>query len=533
MIRINNIKLNLDESIESLKFKISKKLKINSDLIQDLSIFKESIDARKKSDIQFVYSVDFSISDKSIENVLLKKYSKELSLSEFFNYTPPKKGDIKMQNPPIIVGFGPCGLFSALTLAKLGYNPIVLEQGKDVDQRSLDVDLFWNEGILNPNSNVQFGEGGAGSFSDGKLTTRIKDPLCHEILHELVECGAPKNILYMNKPHVGTDILKNVIKNIRKKIISLGAKVYFDTKVEDFIIENQKIQGVITNSGEIFKSNHVVLALGHSSRETFKQLHKKGVAINSKPFAIGVRIEHPQILINKAQYKEFYNHPRLSSAEYKLTHQTSKKRSVYTFCMCPGGEVIGSSSSKNELVVNGMSYHDRSNINANSALLVNVTTEDFQSSSPIAGILFQENIEKKAFDLGGKNYKVPVQRVEDFLSNKKSSFIGSIKPSHRFGYTLSNLNECLPDFICESLKEGIIAMGKKLKGFDHADAILTGVETRSSSPIRIPRDSLSLESINTIGLYPAGEGAGYAGGIVSAAVDGIKVSESIISNFFF
>ncbi|MBN4056539.1 MAG: hypothetical protein COA82_06985 [Alkaliphilus sp.] len=527
MIRISEVKLDIEDGIEKLLPIISKKLKINQSEIIEYKIFKESIDARKKGKIRFVYTVDVSLEN---EKAVLKK-NKDLVPTPDMKYMYPKPGDKLLENRPVIIGMGPTGLFAGLILAQMGYKPIILERGESVDDRAKSVDNLFATGMLCKESNIQFGEGGAGTFSDGKLTARSKDLRSRKVLEEFVAAGAPEEIMYSAKPHVGTDILKNVIKNVRKSIIELGGEVRFNTCVTDFIIENNKVKKIIVNKDEIIEADAVVLAIGHSARDTFEKIFERGVDVTSKSFAIGVRIEHPQELINKAQYKDYAGHKRLGSAEYRLTYKSKNGRSVYTFCMCPGGSVVAATSEFGGVVTNGMSEHARGKENANSALLVAVGSDDFEDNHPLAGMYFQRKWEQKAFELGGSDYSAPAQLVGDFLEGKTSNELGTVDPTYKPGIKLTSIDDCLPSYVIDSMKEAIIHWDKKLKGFAMKDAILTGVETRSSSPIRIVRDNDTLESTNVEGLYPAGEGAGYAGGIISAAIDGIKVVEKIILRY--
>lgn len=527
-IRINNIILSIEEDNSLIKKKVAKKLRIKEEDIHSLKIIKESIDARKKDDIKFNYCVDITCdNEKSIvkkinnNNVKLEDENKE----EKFIY-----GNKKLKSRPVVIGFGPAGIFASLTLAKHGYKPIVFERGEDVDKRTEIVEKFWDTGELNLNSNVQFGEGGAGAFSDGKLTTRIKDKRCTFVLEEFVENGAPEEITYVGKPHVGTDILKGVVKNIREKIKKLGGEVHFNSKLEKINVEDGKLKSIIINGKEI-PCECLILAIGHSSRDTYEMLYNNKVLMEQKPFAIGVRIEHPQDIINKSQYGKYANHPKLKAADYRLTYQSKKEnRGVYSFCMCPGGVVVGAASEEGRLVSNGMSYHARDLENANSALVVTVGPDDFKGEHPLAGMEFQRHYESLAFKLGGGNYKAPVQLIGDFLNDKKSTKLGSVIPTYKPGFEFRELKECLPKAVVDTLKEGILVFGKRIDGYDMYDGILTGIETRTSAPVRILRNE-KLQSVSVKGLYPTGEGAGFAGGIISAAVDGIKASERIMEEY--
>ena len=514
MIKITNIKIKADLSDDELFEKIYKKYKINKNDVTERRIIKKSIDARNKADIFYNYSVELECKNENkIKNVQIVK--KEGPFKIIVNRKSSKR--------PVIIGAGPAGLFSALTLAQNGIKPIIIEQGKTVDERKKDVEEFQKTGKLNTLSNVQFGEGGAGTFSDGKLTSGIHNPLCKIVLKEFYNFGAPEQILYINKPHIGTDNLINIIRNMRNEIIKLGGEFLFNEKVTDFEFENSKVTAVICSKR--IETDTVILAIGHSARSTFEKLYEKGVKMEKKNFSIGVRIEHKQSMINKSQYGEITK-LKLPPAEYKMAYH-GENRSCYTFCMCPGGTVIASSSEPETIVTNGMSVYARNGENANSAVLVNVTPNDFKGESPLEGMYFQKDLEQKAFKLGGSNYNAPIQRFEDFENNVKSTHIGEIKPTYKPGVTLSNLNEILPDFISKTLIEGIKYFDKSIKGFAHPDAILTGVETRSSSPVQITRNENKQSNIK--GLYPCGEGAGYAGGIMSAAVDGIKCAIAVLT----
>lgn len=520
MIRVNQVKLDIFENKNQIKNKLLKKLRIREDDLIKYEIFKESIDARRKK-IKFNYSVDVEV--KNEEKILKKGKFKKSPGYEYETI----KGNLNEKIRPIIVGAGPSGLFNALILSQSGYKPIIIEQGEPVEKRLQTINKFWDEGILNERSNVQFGEGGAGTFSDGKLTTRIKDPRCRKVLREFIQCGAPDEIIYKNKPHIGTDRLRGVIINLRKKIESLGGTFHFNTKVIDLIIENNEIKGIRLEEDKKLLSSIVILAIGHSSRDLFEKLNEQKVSIQSKPFAIGVRIEHPQEMIDQNQYGSPMLRGKLGAAEYKLTYQ-SDFRGVYSFCMCPGGEVVAASSEKGTVVTNGMSRYKRDQENANAAILVTVKPSDYGNTSPLSGMYFQRDLEEKAFEFGGKNYYAPATLLGDYLENKVSENFGKIKASYKPGVTFVNFNDLLPEFINEPIKEAINYFDQKIKGFARKDAVLTGIETRSSSPIRIIRDKETYESDNIKGLFPCGEGAGYAGGIMSSAVDGINVAEKIM-----
>jgi len=532
MIRISQLKIGIDDSKAKLPTLIAKKLKIKETDILNYRIFKESIDARRGT-ITFVYTADATLIN---EASILSKKIPNVTITPDLSYKMPPKLDIAPTQRPVVIGFGPAGMYAALLLAQCGYNPIVLERGGSVDERVDSINKFWQAGILNPESNVQFGEGGAGTFSDGKLTTRSKDLRSRKVLEELVNAGAPEKILYVAHPHVGTDLLRNIVVTIREKIIALGGEVHFNTRVDDLVITDGQISGVVTkhgfnaNKNQVIRSNHVILAVGHSARDTFEKLFMHKIDIIAKPFAVGVRIEHPQALIDQAQYKEFAGHPLLGAAEYRLTYQASNGRSVYTFCMCPGGYVVPSSSEPNMVVTNGMSEHARAAPNANSAILVQVQLDDFESDHPLAGIHFQRALESKAFIMGGSNYKAPAQRVADFLARKSEGSVSTVDPTYAIGVKMTNLHDLFSKPICDALTEGLQAFDKKLPGFAMDNAILTAVESRSSSPVRIQRHAETLQSTSLAGLYPAGEGAGFAGGIVSSAIDGLKCAERVIQD---
>jgi uncharacterized protein len=521
---ISNIRIPLEEEISVLSDIAAGKLKINKKQIVKTRIVKESIDARRKPNISMVYTiiveVEGNVKFPSDNDVRLIEENPEDEIAS---------GNRKLNNRPIVIGTGPAGLFAGLILAQKGYKPLLLERGENVDKRTEIVNNYWKKGILNAETNVQFGEGGAGTFSDGKLTTRINDRRCDKVLEEFFKSGAHEEIMYKSKPHIGTDILKKVVADMRRRIIEHGGEVRFGTKVTSINVKDNKIHGVIVNGTEEIPAEAVVLAIGHSARDTYDALLSNGVEFIQKPFSIGVRIEHPQEVINTAQYGNAYSHPRLGAADYQLFYKTGS-RTVYSFCMCPGGIVVASASEPDTIVTNGMSEFARDRENANSALVVSVEPGDFGGTHPLAGVEFQRKWEKLAFEVGGKDNSAPIQKLSDFIEGRNSGKLGGVKPSYT-GYTrLSDINLCLPDFVTDPMKESIGYFDRKLKGFALGDAILTGVETRTSSPVRIPRDE-NLQAIGISGLYPAGEGAGYAGGIVSAAVDGIRIAEKIIGEY--
>lgn len=527
MLRVTGIKLSLDEGQDVIPSRIARKLRINIQDILQWRIYKESIDARKRQMIYFVYTVDVSLKDESY--VISKANSAEVSYAPdmIYEYVVPGKKCLKER--PVIVGTGPAGLFAGLLLARMGYQPLLLERGDDVETRSEKIRSFWERGELDTQSNVQFGEGGAGTFSDGKLTTLIKDKRCRRVLEDMVQAGAPPDILYSYKPHIGTDILQKVVINLRQMIKDAGGEVLFRSQVTGLDIQNGSIKGVEVNGFQRISCQALILAIGHSARDTMEHLYEKGIELVPKAFSIGVRIEHPQDLINKAQYKDFAGHPRLGAADYKLAYHSSTGRSAYTFCMCPGGMVVAAASEAGHLVTNGMSYHSRGGENANSALLVGVVPEDFNSSHPLAGIEFQRKWEKAAFLLGGGSYRAPVQRVVDFLTDRYGASLGNVQPTYPRGVISANLTQCLPSFVVDTLREALVDFNRKIRGFTRDDALITGVETRSSSPIRIIRQDDYEASIS--GVFPAGEGAGYAGGIISAAVDGLRVAEALVLQY--
>lgn len=522
MIRVGNIKVPLDFDFNDLVGFCTRRLGISENNLRKVRLAKKSVDARKKSDINFIISLDIEAKDE-------KRLQKTLKNAVFVNEFRYKIDHVQpVSIRPVIVGFGPAGMFAALVLAMAGARPIVLERGADVDSRVKAVEEFRMTGRLNTECNIQFGEGGAGTFSDGKLTTGIKDKRIGWIMSRLVEFGAPEEIRYLAKPHIGTDKLRDVVKNLRERVISLGGDVIFGAKFCGYKAENGCISSVFyEKDGNLhtIEATDVILATGHSARDVFELLYRENVSLSQKNFAVGVRIEHKRAFIDKAMYGDFADHPALKAADYKLAVHLPNGRTLYTFCMCPGGEVVAASSEEKRLAVNGMSCFARDAENSNSALLVNIDTSDYGSDNPLAGMYFQRELEEKAFIAGGADYCAPVITVGEFLGNNAGK---DVAPSYRPGVKRVHPSEYLPDFVCESLKMGIPEMGKKIKGFDSSGALLTGIESRSSSPVRINRGE-DMQSLSLKGLYPCGEGAGYAGGIVSAAADGMKCAEGVIS----
>ena len=529
MIRINELRLPLEHPADALAAAAAQRLGLSGEAIRRLSVFKRSHDARKKNALVFIYSVDVDVDN---EAHLLERFADDPKIGP----TPDTSYHFVAQAPatltsrPVIVGFGPAGIFAALVLAQMGFRPIVLERGKAVRERTKDTWKLWRNNQLDPESNVQFGEGGAGTFSDGKLYSQVRDPrhLGRKVLTEFVKAGAPEEILYVARPHIGTFRLVSMVERMRREIESLGGEVRFQSRVTGLRITDAQAHGVVLASGEEILSRHVILALGHSARDTFEMLYASGVFMEAKPFAVGFRIEHPQSLIDRARLGPNAGNPLLGAADYKLVHHASNRRSVFSFCMCPGGQVVAATSEPNCVVTNGMSQYSRAERNANAGIVVNVSPEDFSGGpgNPLAGIAFQRQLETRAFELGGRTYEAPGQLVGDFLAGRPSTQLGSVVPSYQPGVHLTDLSTALPDFAIAAIREAIPAFDRQIRGFALADAVLTGVETRTSSPLRITRGD-DLQSLNVKGLYPAGEGAGYAGGILSAGIDGIRIAEAV------
>ncbi|MBI0083537.1 FAD-dependent oxidoreductase [Commensalibacter sp. M0402] len=535
MIRVTEVKLPLDHDEADLKQALYNRLK---QFPSEYQVIRRGYDARRRGDIQLVYTIDCSIDN---EEEFLRNHSLDRNLSKTpevrYQFVMSRQTGEKIANQasyvrPVVIGAGPCGVMAGLLLAQMGLRPLILERGKPVRERTVDTFAFWRQSKFNPDSNVQYGEGGAGTFSDGKLHTQISDPYHygHKVLTEFVRAGAPEEILYVSKPHIGTFRLVSMVEKIRQEIESFGGQYRFNTYVQKILMnKNRQIVGVQLVDGQEIQTNHIILATGHSAREMMHALYEDGVEIQAKPFSVGVRIEHPQTLIDKARFGSQAGHQLLGAADYKLVHHDADKRGVYSFCMCPGGTVIAAASEEGGIVTNGMSQYSRAERNANAAIVVGVQPERDYAGHPLAGIAFQRDLERKAFQLGGANYKAPVQRVEDFLLGRATRTLGSVVPSYKPGVEPDDLAEILPSFVINGIREALPAFNRKLSGFNFADAVMTGVETRTSSPVRIPRMDDG-QSVNTSGLYPAGEGAGYAGGIMSAAIDGIKIAEKVAQN---
>ena len=521
MIKVRQVKVSvINKSEESIKEALIKKLRINESDLIDYYIRKESIDARDKEDIYYSYEIDCDLKN---EDIVLKRINKDVEKTIYKKYSFTPTGDKKLNNRPVIVGMGPCGLFAAYTLLEHGIKPIIIEQGEPIEERVKTVEEFWNSNKLNTRSNVSFGEGGAGTFSDGKLNTLIKDnSRIEKVFDTFIKCGAPEEIRYLNKPHIGTDLLRKVIINMRNEMIKMGLEIRYNTKLTDLIIEDDHIKGIIVNDSERIDTDVLVLAIGHSSRDTFYLLNDKKLNMESKPFAVGFRVMHSQDMINNSQYGSFSKY--LPNASYKLTYNTKEGRGVYSFCMCPGGYVVNASSEENRLCINGMSNHDRNSKTANSAIVVTISSKDY-GEGLFDGVKFQRELEEKSFNIG--NGLIPVQLNKDFKDNKISDSFMDVIPEFKGNYSFSNLNQIVPSYISSSIKEGMEYFGTKIKGFNGDSTVLAGIESRTSSPIRIIRDDMFESNIK--GIYPAGEGAGYAGGITTAAVDGIKVSEAILN----
>ena len=526
MIRISNLQLPLDHDEKALSQAILTRLSIQAEDLLDYVVHRRGYDARKKSNIVLIYTLD--VNTNKNEQLLASFIDDQLiKVSPDMSYKFVAHAQDKVQERPIVIGFGPCGLLIGLVLAQMGYKPIIIERGAAVRQRTKDTFGFWRKKILNTESNVQFGEGGAGTFSDGKLYSQVKDPnhYSRKVLTEFVEAGAPEEILFVSKPHIGTFRLVSMVEKMRASIEELGGEIRFDTRVDDVHIEDGQMCGVTLADGEVIKSNHIALAIGHSARDTFQMLFDKNVYIEAKPFSIGFRIEHPQAQIDKARFGANAGNEILGAADYKLVHHSTNGRSVYSFCMCPGGTVVAATSEEHQVVTNGMSQYSRAERNANSAIVVGIDPSDYPGDA-LAGIELQRQLERKAYVMGGENYHAPAQTVGDFLKGKSSQELGTVQPSFKPGIKLTDLSDALPDYCIEAIREAIPVFDRKVKGFALADALLTGVETRTSAPICIKRGK-DMQSINTLGLYPAGEGAGYAGGIMSAAIDGIKIAEAM------
>ena len=536
MIRLTNITLPLDHAEGAVEAAIRAKLGLGKSGMLGFTVFRRGYDARKRGNIQLIHTLDVEVTD---ETGLLKRHAddKHVQPSPDTSYRFVAQAPADLKQRPIVIGLGPCGLFAGLLLAQMGYRPIILDRGKAVRERTVDTWGLWRKRKLEPESNVQFGEGGAGTFSDGKLHSQISDPHHHgrKVLTEFVKAGAPEEILYVSKPHIGTFRLVTMVENMRETIEALGGEIRFTQRVDDVLVDtaadgSRQLRGVVLASGEQLLSDHVVLAVGHSARDTFFMLHDRGVYLEAKPFSIGFRVEHPQSIIDQARFGSQAGHALLGAADYKLVHHCKNGRSVYSFCMCPGGTVVAAASEPERVVTNGMSQYSRNERNANAAIVVGIEPKDFaafdDSGSPLAGIALQRALESRAYELGGRDYSAPAQLVGDFIKGKPSAEFGSVQPSYKPGVHLTDLAPALPEYAIDAIREALPAFDRQIKGFAMHDALLTGVETRTSSPVRIRRND-DYQSLNTRGLFPAGEGAGYAGGILSAAVDGIRVAEAV------
>ena len=529
MLRITEVRLPLDHPEAALRAALLDRLGIAPEALVAFTVFRRGVDARKRP-VTFTYTLDAEVRDEAALLARLKS-DRRVSLAPDMSYRPVAQASSRYAGRPVVIGFGPCGLFAGLILAQMGFRPLIFERGKAVRERTQDTWGLWRNSVLDPESNVQFGEGGAGTFSDGKLYSQVKDPrhLERKVLIEFVEAGAPPEILYAARPHIGTFRLVSIVEHMREKIRSLGGEIRFQARIEDFEIEEsagkRRLRGLVLAGGERIAADHVVLAVGHSARDTFQALHDRGIYVEPKPFSIGLRIEHPQSLVDRARYGVNAGHPLLGAADYKLVHHCGNGRSVYSFCMCPGGTVVAATSEPGRVVTNGMSQYSRNERNANSGIVVGITPADYPGHV-LAGIEFQRSWESRAFDAGGGGYIAPAQRVGDFLAGRPSTALGEVAPSYTPGVRATDLSDCIPDYAVAAIREALPAFEKQLKGYAMDDAVLTGVETRTSSPIRIKRGG-DYQSLNTRGLYPAGEGAGYAGGILSAAIDGIEVAEAV------
>jgi hypothetical protein len=528
MLRLTDLKLHLDHSEADLRATICKRLGLSAHELGGYTIRRRGVDARKSHAIMFIYTLDLAV---AAEAQVLARFKDDPHLRPAPDTTyhfVARAPELPLATRPVIIGMGPAGLFAGLILAQSGFRPLLLERGKAVRERTGDTFGLWRKGILNPESNVQFGEGGAGTFSDGKLHTQIKDPKHYgrKVLAEFVQAGATPEILYVSKPHIGTYRLVGVVEQLRATILALGGEIRFQSRVDDLEIEDGRVRGVVLADGERIGAGHLIVAIGHSARDTFEMLHRRGVYLEAKPFSIGLRIEHPQALIDRGRHGKNANNPLLGAADYKLVHHAGNGRSVYSFCMCPGGTVVAAASEPGRVVTNGMSQYARREQNANSGIVVGISPADYPGG-PLAGMEFQRVWEARAFELGGGDYRAPAQLVGDFLAGRPSTGLGAVQPSYTPGVRLGDLSSVLPDYVIAAIREALPVFARQIKGFDLADAVLTGVETRTSSPVRIKRNDDDLQSVNTRGLYPTGEGAGYAGGILSSAVDGIKVAEAV------